>query len=69
MALKCILKVLLKYCADGKPSVSAIYAMLIVSSSRSRFASSILTPRLKDWNEDLVQSLEETEEAGMQQTM
>lgn len=31
--------------------------------------SSILTPRLKDWNEDLVQSLEESEEAGMQQTM
>ena len=31
--------------------------------------SSILTPRLKDWNEDQVQSLEETEEAGMQQTM
>ena len=31
--------------------------------------SSILTPRLKDWNEDLVQSLEESEEAGMHQTM
>ena len=31
--------------------------------------SSILTPRLKDWNEDLVQSLDQSEEAGMQQTM
>jgi hypothetical protein len=31
--------------------------------------SSILTPRCKDWNEDLVQSLDEAEKAGMQQTM
>lgn len=31
--------------------------------------SSILTPRLKDWNEDLVQSLDQSEETGMQQTM
>jgi hypothetical protein len=31
--------------------------------------SSIITPRCKDWNEDLVQSLEEAEKAGMQQTM
>lgn len=31
--------------------------------------SSILTPGLKDWNEDLVQSFEETEEACMHQAM
>lgn len=56
-------------CFDNDDAGQSAALSLCGKLTGMNIPSSILTPRFKDWNEDLVQSLEEAEEVGMQQTM